>query len=57
MTYSLKSLSGLVLNIHPLLDDISKYFADDSERQTVLRKIKIHIGDIIRKSGWHNLIS
>ena len=57
MTYSLKSLSGLVLNSHPLLDDISKYFADDSERQTVLRKIKIHIGDIIRKSGWHNLIS
>jgi hypothetical protein len=51
MTYSLKILSGLVLTSHPFLDDISKYFAVASERQTVLRKIKSHIGELIRTYG------
>jgi len=57
MTYSLTILSGLLLTSHPLLDDISKYSADANVRQTVLRKIKRHIGEVICVSVWRNLIS
>jgi len=57
MTYSLKILFGLLLTSHPLLQDISKSFVDANELQTALRKIKCHIGELIRISGWRNLIS
>jgi hypothetical protein len=57
MTCSLTILSGLLLTSHTFFDDITKYFVDANKRQTVLRKIKRHIGEVVCISVWYNLIS